>query len=74
LEGWAIHGAARKPAIIVGTLYEEPAFAPLAANEGLAGLPLGMQRVEILLEPFLGRLAGVDRAPPCRWLTLDHAS
>jgi hypothetical protein len=74
LEGRAIHGTAGEPAVIVGGLHEEPAFTPLAPDESLAGLPLGMQGVEILLESFLGRLAGVDRAPPCRWPTLEHAS
>ena len=35
---------------------------PLAPDVGLAGLALGMQGVEVLLQPFLGRFAGVDGA------------
>ena len=34
----------------------------LAADIRLAGLPLGVEGVEFLLEPFLGRFARVDRA------------
>ena len=34
----------------------------LAADEGLAGLSLGMEGVEALLEPLLGGLAGIDGA------------
>jgi hypothetical protein len=33
----------------------------LAADEGLGGLALGIERVELLLQPFLGGLARVDR-------------
>ena len=39
-----------------------PAFMALARDEGLAGLALGMERVELLLEPFLGGFAGIDGA------------
>src|SRR6516225_2606748 len=46
-----------------------PAFVPLARDEGLAGLALRLQRIELLFEPLLGGFAGVDRtahgsAPP----------
>jgi hypothetical protein len=41
-----------------------PAFPCLAPDVGLAGLTLGIERVEILLESLVGRLAGVDRAAP----------
>jgi hypothetical protein len=37
-----------------------PALVPLAVDEGLAGLALRLQRIELLFEPLLGRLAGVD--------------
>jgi putative spermidine/putrescine transport system permease protein len=36
---------------------------PLAVDERLAGFALRLQRIEFLLEPLLGRLAGVDRKP-----------
>jgi hypothetical protein len=39
-----------------------PAFVLLAANVGLARLALGVEGIELLFEPLLRRLAGVDRA------------
>jgi hypothetical protein len=33
---------------------------PLAVDEGLAGFTLRLQRIELLLEPLLGRFAGVN--------------
>ena len=35
---------------------------PLAFDKGFAGLALGMEGVEVLLETLLGGLAGVDGA------------
>ncbi len=35
---------------------------PLAGDIGLAGLPLGIERVELLVKTLLGRLSGVDGA------------
>src|SRR4051794_8660380 len=64
--GRALQRAAGQPAIIVGGLDQSPALAALAADECLAGLALRMQRVEVLLQPFLGRFTGVDSAVPCR--------
>jgi hypothetical protein len=38
----------------------------LAVDEGFAGFALRLQRIEFLIEPLLGRFAGVDRtANPC---------
>ena len=34
----------------------------LALDEGLAGLALSLERVEALLQAFLGRFAGIDGA------------
>ncbi len=34
---------------------------PLARNVGLTGLPLGVERVEVHVEAFLARLAGIHR-------------
>src|ERR1051325_2675768 len=42
--------------------YEPPAFMGLALDVGLASLALGVERVERLVEPFLGGLAGIDCA------------
>ena len=33
---------------------------PLALDEGLAGLPPGLEGVEVLLQTLIGRLAGID--------------
>ena len=49
-------------AIVVGGRDEPPALVALARDVGLAGLALGVQRVEVLLQPLLGGLAGVDGA------------
>src|SRR3954470_391241 len=64
LQGRALQRAAGQPAVIVGGLDQPPALAALAADERLAGFALRMQRVEILLQPFFRRFAGVDGAAP----------
>src|SRR4051794_999546 len=69
LQGRALQRAAGQPAIIIGGLDQPPALAALTADERLAGFALRMQRVEILLQPFLGRFAGVDGAAPWRGFT-----
>jgi hypothetical protein len=40
------------------------ALIRLAPDEGFAGFALGLQRIEILLQSFVRRFAGVDRAAP----------
>ena len=54
--------AAREAAIIVAVGDEEPAFRLLAGDIGLARLALGIEGVELHVQPFLGGLAGVNRA------------
>ena len=66
LQGRALHGAARDAAIIIVVGDQLPAQADLRGDEGGTGLALGIERVELLVEPFLGRLAGVDRAAKLR--------
>src|SRR3954452_20937713 len=39
-----------------------PAFVLLTSYIGLTRLPLGMEGVEVLLQPFLARLARIDGA------------
>ena len=39
-----------------------PALVLLAGDVGLAGLALGVEGVELLFQPLLAALAGVDRA------------
>ena len=53
---------ARKAAIVLAFGQYHPAFMPLAQRIGGAGLMLGIEAVELLLQPILGRSAGIDRA------------
>ena len=66
LQGRALQRPAGETAIIIGGLDQPPAFPPLAADEGIACFALGMQRIEVLLKPFLGGFAGVHGAAPDR--------
>ena len=61
LQSGPIHRRAGEPAVIISRALAHPAFVPLAVDEGLAGFALRLQRIELLFEPLLGRLAGVDR-------------
>ena len=54
--------AAGEAAVVVGLADQHPALGALAGDVGLAGLALGVQGVELLLQPFLGGFPGVDRA------------
>src|SRR5208282_226113 len=65
LQGRAFHRPAGKAAIVVMSLDELPTLALLASDEGFAGFSLRMQRIEFLLQPFLGRLPRVYRTPKC---------
>jgi hypothetical protein len=58
----AIHVAAGVAAIVETIGDQLPTFVLLADDERLGSFPLGIQGVELLLEPLLGRLARVDRA------------
>jgi hypothetical protein len=53
-QGWPLHRAAGKPAIIIERRQHRPAFVFLRENEGGAGFALGVERIEGLLQPFLG--------------------
>src|SRR5271170_8103904 len=59
------------PSVIVG-FGQCPALVALAADEGLTGFALRGERVELLLEPFLGGFAGVDRATLAAGVTPRH--
>jgi hypothetical protein len=62
LQRGALHGPAGDAAVIVVGLEQTPALTRLASDERLAGLALDMERIEVLLQAFLGRLAGVNGA------------
>src|SRR5712671_354269 len=59
------------PFIVVGP-GRYPALVTLAADVGLAGFALCLERVELLLEPFLGRFPGVDRTALAARVTPRH--
>ena len=61
LQSRPIDRSAGEPAVIIARAQADPAFVPLARDEGLTGFTLRLQRIEFLLEPLLGRFAGVDR-------------
>jgi hypothetical protein len=62
LQGRPLQIAARAPAIVVRLCQTGPALMALASDESLAGLALGMQRVELLLQSLFGGFAGIDGA------------
>ena len=62
LQGRAVEGGSREAAIIIAVRNEALALMRLALDVGLAGLALGIERVEFEIEIVLGRFAGVDRA------------
>ncbi len=62
LQGRAVERGAREGAIVIVVGDQPPALVRLALDIGLAGLPLGIERVELQVEVMVGRFAGVDRA------------
>ncbi len=62
LQRGAVQRAAGEAAVVVAVAQADPALGLLAGDVGLAGLPLGVEAVELHVEPFLARLAGVDGA------------
>src|SRR6202040_1284895 len=60
LQSGPIHRRAGEPAIIIPVRQAHPALVPLALDEGLTRFALRLQRIELLFEPLLGGLAGVD--------------
>ncbi len=61
-KGRASHASAGEAAIVVALSHQAPALAGLRPDVGLAGLPLGVQAVEALLQALLGAFPSVDRA------------
>jgi hypothetical protein len=59
----SVHVAAGEAAVVVPIGQARPSFVRLALHERLARVPLGVQRVELLLQAFLGALARIHRAP-----------
>ena len=62
LQRRALQGGARDAAIVVTGGQRDPPLVLLAGDIGGAGLPLGLQRVEGLLEAFFRGFTGIDGA------------
>ena len=62
LQAGSLERPAGDAAVIISVADRLPAFAGLTLDIGGAGLVLGIEAVEVLLQPFLARLAGVDGA------------
>ena len=54
LQCGSFHGATRQTAVVVRGLEQTPSFTGLALDECFARLALGVQRIEVLLQSFLG--------------------
>src|SRR5207247_985865 len=67
-----LHVATRKPAIVVAGPGHHPALVALAADVGLAGFALRLERVEFLLEALFGGFAGVDGAARAARVSSRH--
>ena len=68
----AFQRPARDAAVVILIADQHPALGPLACDERLARLSLSVERIELLLQPFLGRLARVDRAALFAYDRLRH--
>ena len=62
LQGRAVGVAAGEAAIVVFGPDQGPAGMGLASDIGLRGIVLGIEGVEVLLQPLVGRDPGIDRA------------
>ena len=71
LQAGALQGSARESAVVVAGGQRRPTLVALAADVGVAGLALRMEGVELLLEPLLEGLPGVDRAATDRGAAAD---
>ena len=61
-QGWSFHVAAGEAAIVILSRNQLPAFMSLADDIGFAGFPLGIERIEGLLQTFFRRFASIDGA------------
>src|SRR5258705_1685224 len=68
----ALTTATQAPAIVIAASRRQPTLVLLAANVGLAGFALRRERIEFLLEPFLGGFAVVDRATSAARVSSRH--
>ncbi len=57
-----VHVPAREPTVVVGVGQADPAFKLLGCDVRFSRLPLGIEGVELLVEPLLCGFAGVHGA------------
>ena len=62
LQGGSVETRAGIAAVIVAAVGEDPALMSLAADISCAGFALGVEGIEVLLEPMVGRDPRIDRA------------
>ena len=62
LQVGTVGGSAGIPAIVIAGPDQGPAGMGLALDVGGGGIVLGVQRVELLVEPMIGRDPRIDRA------------
>ena len=55
LQGRTVHRPARIAAVVVAIAGQSPALMRLTLDVGLRRLPLGVEGVEVLLKPLVGR-------------------
>src|SRR5262249_53494635 len=73
LEGRTLQVTPGVTAIVVTIRHQDPPLGLLARDIGLAGLALGVEGVELLLQTLIAGLAGVDRALPLVDNRLSHS-
>src|SRR5712672_2463597 len=67
LEGRSLQGATREATVVIEVSDQEPPLPSLAQDEGLTGFPLGVDGIEVLLQPLVAALTGIDRAAQTLW-------
>ena len=70
LQRGSLHRAAGDAAIVILVGNKSPSERCLRSDVSGAGLTLRVERVEVLIEPLLGRLAGVDGAMQTQRVTI----
>jgi hypothetical protein len=61
LEDRAVERGSRKRPVVIPVVDQAPALVCLALDVGLAGLTLGVERIELEVEVMVGRFPGIDR-------------
>jgi hypothetical protein len=65
LERRSLHRTAGQASVVVHVRKHDPSGMTLAHDVGLARLPLGVERIEFLLEALVGRFAGCRSRSGC---------